>query len=610
MNSRQINDSTWTNVKKLFAFLKLRKMSLWLLAWSVFFSFCFTLLALYTIYLLFPIIKGIIKNDFSHVQNLAGLSFFIRHFPKIFASSTSFFILLVVWIYLVSVLKNIFYYLSFFTTWVQAKFATESLRQLLIEKCFSFEKKFYDTNTVSYLQSVLTRSTSVFKSQFVALQEFLTHFLLLTVYLIIMFLISWKLACLAAVFFPLVAFFTEKITRNIRSASLEHDRTKMNFNEKIFNILYCMPVIKSFVKEHDEIRNFAIASAEEQDASYNVKKLESLIAPIENMSAMTGIMIVALGLSAIIRTDQSLGPAQALVFFYLAMQAAPRFNAFNQLNQSLAKTASALHDIEYILNQDPSSTVTGGTKEFTGLKEHIRFNGLSFQYENSAPLALDNICFSIAKGSVVAIVGPSGSGKSTLINLLLRFYDCPPNTIFVDNTDIRDYAIPTLRRHMAFAGQDVRLFNDTVRNNILYGSSAPIADSVLSDLETGIGITALVNKMPDKHTTMIGDKGSRLSRGERQKVAVARALINNPGILIMDEATNSLDATSETGINALIMNKAAQVTLIMVAHKFSTIKKADLVIYLENGRVIESGTLQELIDKKGSFYTQWETQKI
>ncbi|MBF0122360.1 MAG: ABC transporter ATP-binding protein [Candidatus Omnitrophica bacterium] len=599
-------ENTW----KLLSFLKMGRVNMWYFALSILFSLLFSLSALYVFRLLFPLVRGLISGDFSYVQNLWGLSFFVRKLPNTFSTSSSLFVLLVVWIYAVTIAKNIFQYLASLSTQIQARIATVNVRQMLIEKCLGYGKKFYDQNTISYLQSVLAKSTNLIESQFGLFQALISQSLLVLVCVLVMVTISWKLTLVTAVAFPLISLLTRRIIQKIRNLSQEHDRVQKSLNEKIFNMLYCMPVIKGFSKERQEIANFSAVSEQEIGESFKVQRMMALARPVEDVGTMTGILCVAIGLAFFMRVEHVQNSSQMIVFLYLAMRVIPGISAFSNFKLKSASAAAALRDIEHVLQQDGSVVVPGGQEKFTGLTKGIEIKGLSFRYAANQPLVLDRVSFSIDKRSILAIVGPSGSGKSTLVNLLLRFYDCPQGSIFVDGQDIREYDVATLRKYMAFVSQEVLLFNDTVRNNILYGTSSEVSDEFFQEIGMRVHVHDFIDKMPNKYDTSVGERGSRLSGGERQRLSIARAIIKDPEILIMDEATSALDSSTEARINDFVLEVGREKTLIIIAHRISTIKKADKIIYLDKGKVVESGTLQELIDKKGAFYKQWEAQKL
>lgn len=595
---------------KLFSFLRMSKVNLWFMPLAALLSFFQSMAVMYSTCLLFPLAQGIISNDFSHVRHLRLVGTILDHLPWFTASSTRLFIFLVFWIYLMTILRNVFRYLSFLCTQFQSKLATAKVRQLLVVKCLSFGKDFYDKNTISYLQSVLTKSTSLIENQFKLFSNLTTQIFLLSSYLIVMMVISWQLTCLTMVFFPLITFLTHLLSKNIAKASEEHHRTAQNLNDKIFNMLYCMPVIKSFVKERDEVQKFAQASDQEIEQSFQQQRISSLAAPIEDMGSMTGILLIALGIAGFLHAGKGIGASNAFIFFYLCMRVMPLINVFNHFKLGAAGSASALHDIEHVLNQPDSATIQGGHDIFTGVKERISFKDLSFRYTEQGPLVLDKINFDVEKNSVVAIVGPSGSGKTTLVSLLLRFYDCPEGAILIDGTDIRHFDVATLRKQIAFVSQEVLLFNDTVRNNIVYGADSNVSDNDLRGLSEKVAVHDFVDKLPDKYDTHVGERGARLSGGERQRLSIARAIMKDPQILIMDEATSALDSGTETRINDFLSEISSEKTLIIIAHRLSTIKRADKVVYIDKGRVVEAGTLQVLIDKKSAFFRLWQAQKL
>ncbi|MBF0489408.1 MAG: ABC transporter ATP-binding protein [Candidatus Omnitrophica bacterium] len=607
---RVTRSQTILHVKKIFFFLRISKVNMWFIPLSVLLSVCYTQIALYVVYLLFPLTKGIIANDFTHVRDLKGIGLIVKYNPSFFNTSTKLFILLVVWVYLATIVKNIFYYFAMLCVQVQARMATVRLRQMLVEKCLSFGKSFYDKNTVSYLQTVLTKSTELIESRFKLLQQFTTEVLLIASYLFLMFQISWKLTLITGLFFPVVSVITQQIVQRIRNASLEQQQLSRNLNEKIFNMLYCMPVIKSFSKEQEEVRAFSKASETEIERSFRVQRLTGLASPVEDVGAMTGNLFIALAMAAVMRMDHGFNPASAFVFFYLATKTIPGLNAFNRFKLGMANSASSLDDVEQILTHGDSFIVASGKMEWGEFKESIEFKNLSFSYTDKSAVVLDRVSFSIKKRSIVAIVGSSGSGKSTLMNLLLRFYDCPSGQILIDGQDIRDYNISSLRKKMALISQDVLLFNDTIRNNIIYGSTLDVSDDSLRSLTRSIRVHDFIDQMSGKYETLVGERGTRLSGGERQRLAIARGMIKDSEILIMDEATSALDSATEEAITEGILSLAKEKTMIIIAHRLSTIKKADKIVYLEKGHVVETGTLQELIDKKGFFYKQWQAQKI
>ncbi len=601
---------TIVNTRSFISLLKMAKVKMPLLGLSALLYLGFSLFAMYAVCLLFPLSHGIIEGDFTLVRNLNGLRGVVNLFPEFFNSSTRLFFLLIFWIYGITLIKNFCQYLGSLIAQTQARLATIQLRQMLIEKALSFGKKFYDTHSTAYVQQVLFKSSSLVEAQFALLQRFITQSLLLVVYVAVMLMISWKLTLIAALAFPLTHWMTRRIIERIRGFSKEQDNWAKKLNDFIANMLHGMPLIKGFAKERQEMNRFSTLSTGQINESVKVQRMMSLIAPVDDLGNMTGILCLAIGLVLLMQVEPLANPSQVFVLFYLTIRLIPGLNAFNNFKIGSAVVAASLRDIEYLLTQDASMVVQGGAVEFTGFKSGIEFKDLSFRYANDQPLVLDGLSFSIKKGEVVAIVGPSGSGKTTLVNLLMRFYDCPKGSILIDGRDIREYSLETLKNYLAFVGQDALLFNDTLRHNIIYGASTPISDADLNKWGEKLYLNDFVNRLPDRYETLVGEKGARLSGGERQRVAIARALIKDPDILIMDEATSALDSAMEAKINDVILGIRGEKTVIMIAHRLSTIKGADKIIYLDHGRIQEFGSLQELIKTQGRFYTQWMAQQL
>ena len=214
------------------------------------------------------------------------------------------------------------------------------------------------------------------------------------------------------------------------------------------------------------------------------------------------------------------------------------------------------------------------------------------------------------KGKTVAIVGPTGAGKTTIINLLMRFYDCPSSAIFIDGEDIRSFTLQSLRAHIALVSQEVFLFNDTIKNNMIYGLDREVGNDELIEVAKKARLYDFIARMPQGFDTEVGDRGIKLSGGEKQRLSLARALLKGSEILILDEATSSLDSKTEQLIQQAINEAIKNRTSIVIAHRLSTIKNADKIIVLDNGSVTETGTLDELLERKGQFYELWEAQKF
>jgi ATP-binding cassette, subfamily B, bacterial MsbA len=289
----------------------------------------------------------------------------------------------------------------------------------------------------------------------------------------------------------------------------------------------------------------------------------------------------------------------ALFFMYTPVK------KLSKANQSIQQALASFTRIEEVLKHDSRILDFAGAKELPRLSQQIEFQGVSFQY-GEIPV-LHNISIEIRSGEVVALVGPSGAGKTTLVNLIPRLYDVTEGRILIDGQDLREVTLTSLRAQIGLVTQETVLFDDTVAANIAYGTQntgmAQIEEAAHSAYAHDF-----ISRLPEGYHTKIGERGHRLSGGQRQRLALARAILRNPAILILDEATSELDAESEIAIQKALSEFTLHRTTFIIAHRFSTIRKADKIIVLEKGRIQEIGTHEDLLDSKGLYRKFHELQ--
>jgi subfamily B ATP-binding cassette protein MsbA len=254
----------------------------------------------------------------------------------------------------------------------------------------------------------------------------------------------------------------------------------------------------------------------------------------------------------------------------------------------------------YFLNRSDKPYIDSGSTQFKGLNKGIYFEYVSFKYSHVVKYALQDITISIPPGKTTAIVGQSGAGKSTLVNLICRFYDVTDGEIYVDNCPLRELDLDSWRKRIAIVSQDVHIFSTTIRENIAYGRLDATDDEIATAAQYA-NAHEFISKLPEGYDTKVGDRGMRLSGGQRQRIALARAIIRDPEILILDEATNALDSVAENLIQEAINTLSQNRTVIVIAHRLSTIEQADQILVLKDGRIVEQGKLQDLLELDGLF---------
>jgi ABC-type multidrug transport system fused ATPase/permease subunit len=595
-------------MREVVSFMKKTDTRLDFFSVSIFFSVLLVLINIYIVSLLFPLSRGVISGDFSHVQNERFIGILAHAYPDIFSGPIRLFLLFVVWVYLMVVIKNIIKYFSVISTDYQSKRAIFTLRNLLLGRCLVFEKSFFDKNQVHRIHHTISESSSVIEKQMTLFKNFIIQCSLLVVFGLSMLYVSWTLTLVSVVLFPVINFFIRRSVRNIRRDIKAANSVKDSLNLILSNILNGMFVIKSFAREDEEAGAFLRKNREDLEKSFRVKKLSNVVSVIEDIGDTTMVLSVAFGMAFVMHRVGGIDATHAFVFLYLTQKVAPILNSFHNFRLRVEELKKSVTDVNEILDEGADGLVADGDRPFVGLNKGISIKNLNFSYAPDSAPVLKNVNAFFEQGKLTAIVGPSGSGKSTLLSLLLRFYGVEPGTIFMDDIDLTDVRKNDLRRSMAFVGQDVVLFNDSVIHNIMYGSTPETSDQVKKDVLSRLGINAFVNKLPEKYETLIAEKGANFSGGQKQRIAIARALLSRYEVLLLDEVTSSLDPVTEAKVFDAICEHSKGKTCIIASHRLSLIKRADTIIYIEDGSATEQGSWDELIALRGKFFKRWQLQ--
>lgn len=566
-------------------------------------------LAALSVGLLVPLLRGIINQDFSFIHTFPYLGKITNFLPSLFfQNNTNTFIFLVSLIALAAVGQQVLSYLSKLIITHHLQTFSSGLRKIIFTRYMSFGKLYFDQNNFGYLNNVLMGFTFMLARMLRSLNVLITTAFMMFFYLIIMFLVSWRLTLVVLLVFPIFHFSLKIIIKKIGKQSKDLARFKNILSRRVYNILSCIPLTKLYVSEKEEINKFANLSDTLKEKEVKLAKKAMILPPFQQL-VMIGIMLGLISWVAfMVIKEKKADLSGFLVFFYLLKSNSGNFGIFNNFKNSLAQAQGPISEIKKVLSSKDKFFVRGGKKKFKGLEKEIRYNNLNFSYLNERKI-LKNINFSVPKGKMVAFVGPTGAGKTTLANLLLRFYDCPYNSIFIDGEDIKKFNIKSLRKKMGLVSQQTLLFNDTLRLNIAYGQK-DVSDSQIMEAAKKARLTKLIEQMPQGLDTLIGDRGVRLSGGEQQRVSIARAILKKSDILVLDEATSSLDTRTERLIQEAIEEAIKGRTTIVIAHRLSTIKNADKVVVIEEGRIIERGFYDQLVKQKGRFYQYLQEQKF
>ncbi|HRK61082.1 MAG TPA: ABC transporter ATP-binding protein [Candidatus Omnitrophota bacterium] len=558
--------------------------------------------------LLVPTMRGIIEANYQFAYSASGLGWVFQIFPQLFLNNnTAIFIFLVALILVFIIMKNVFAYSAAVLISHRMWRFNHQLRCLIFNAYVGFRKSFFDKNSVGNLQNILTGYTEQIAVQFKLFQNVLFHFFALISYLIIMVFISWRVALFTITLLPIIIFSFKKLIGQIK---LNSNQFAIHFSElgkKILNSLSCMPLIKASSSEEKERKWFERTSDEVRKQQINMDVRILLIPPMQEVFFVV-LLFVLTGFVAYLSIHSQDGSiAGYLVFFVIARRAMNSIGQLTVFQANLASIAGPLRQIMKIFEERKINEEISGGEIFVRFDDRVIIRNLTFFYHERD--VLRDVSFEVKKNEMIAIVGKTGSGKSTLAQLFMRFYEPPRGTIFIDGKDIFDLQIASWRKKIAFITQDNYLFDASFEVNVKYGCEPePLKAEILDALEKA-QLSGLLSKLPQGLATEIGERGIQLSGGERQRLSLARAILRKPEILILDEATSALDSQTEQLVQRAILETVKGKTSIVIAHRLSTIKNADKIILLEEGRIVEQGSFDELIALNGRFKSYWMLQE-
>jgi subfamily B ATP-binding cassette protein MsbA len=425
------------------------------------------------------------------------------------------------------------------------------------------------------------------------LAEFLKQSAILLSLTTAIFVIDWKLSLTSIILIPLVFYPTVWFGRKLRSLSRSNQQELGEMANVVNEAFSGNRIVKAFLMEDAENQRFQTITQRLFRTNLRQKMTHALSSPL--MEAL-GIFVIA-GFVIYARESQMkfgllIGYIFALMKLYDGVR---RMSGINNAFQQALGASSRIFEILAL-----SPEVETGRFELKGFRSAIEFRDVAFAYHPDSPV-LEQVDFEVRKGEVVAVVGASGAGKSTLVNLVPRFFDVTAGQILIDGVDIRDCTRASLRRQLAIVTQDVILFDDTIWGNIAYGNPTASPDRILEAARAAL-VDDFVSVLPDKYQTRIGERGLRLSGGERQRISIARAILKDSPILILDEATSSLDSESEIYVQRALQNLMAGRTTIVIAHRLSTVRHADRIVVLQDGRVAEIGRHEDLMARRGVYW--------
>ncbi len=415
-----------------------------------------------------------------------------------------------------------------------------------------------------------------------------------------LFAISWRLALLTLVVAPLLIGLLQPVLRSLRRGHRKLSNQFGDMTAVVQEAVSGIRLVKSFGGEDYEYARFREASDRYARGMMRVTRLSQLAIPITE-TVGTGVAVIVLWFGAReVLVSGSIDGTTLIAFLALTLRILQPLKQLSQVPTVAAQSLAAAERVFEVLDADSEYARDNGTMLVTGLTDSIEFDRVSFAYEQ-APV-LENVSFTARRGDVTAIVGPSGAGKTTLVDLIPRFYDPTRGEIRLDGVDTREISLRSLRSLTGIVSQDTVVFNDTVRNNLAYGAGNRFSDEQIVAAARAANAHDFINQLPDGYNTVLGERGTRLSGGQRQRIAIARALLIDPPILILDEATSALDTESERLVQEAIDRLLRGRTVFVIAHRLSTVSHATQILVLDQGRVVEQGTHEDLLARRGTYH--------
>ncbi len=483
---------------------------------------------------------------------------------------------------------------------------TDRLYKQVFEQLQALSLKFYSQVRGGEIINTLTTEVGQLQQAIGAYSFLFAKGSTLIIYAVVALSISWQLTLTTLLLFALMAAALSNLNKRIREASFLVPQARGNFTALAGEFVNGIRTIQAFATQDFERQRFYQASENIVSATTTVVQRAALNRPLAEGLASTiliGIIIAAMGIFV---ANGSLEVSSLLTFLFVLFRLVPATQSISGSIADLNRFQGSVENIKALLATEDKPYLQNGYRQFSGLQRAIEFIGVDFGYDSDA-LVLKNITLTIEKGTTTALVGASGAGKSTLADLIARFYDVNAGQLLFDGISLREFDFNSVRRHMAIVSQSTFIFNASVRDNIAYGSNSATDAEILGAAKLA-NAYEFIRDLDQGFDTVLGDRGVRLSGGQCQRIAIARALLRNPEILILDEATSALDSVSEKLIQESIEKLSVGRTVIAIAHRLSTIANADKIVVLDKGQIIEQGRYQELLDRKSHLWKYHQIQ--
>ena len=512
-----------------------------------------------------------------------------------------------------TVLKGIFDYAGTYLVNYAGFGMITDLRDDLYNAILRSSAAFFTKHTTGTLLSTMVNDIErVQYAMSGVLAEFLQQFFTLIFTAAVVVLLGGRLAWVLLLFVPVILYSSRKIGRQVRSTTRGGQDKLAEIQNILHETITGNRIVKAFGMENWEVERFRAAARRLFRANLRLVAAFAISSPLMDiLGAIAIALLLLMGRDAINKHVFTAGTF--LAFIVAVFKLYDPVRKFALFNNNFQQAVGASSEIFRFMDMEDEVREKPGARRMPKFTRAIRFVDVSFSYSNSnesvgdAPLVLHDVNLEVKAGEVLAVVGSSGAGKSTLVHLIPRFFDVSSGRILIDDSDVRDVTLESLRSQIGIVTQETVLFNDTVRNNIAYGQPH-VSQKQVEEAARAARAYEFIRGLPEGYNTMIGERGVRLSGGERQRIAIARAILKNAPILILDEATSALDSESESLVQSALQNLISGRTVFVIAHRLSTVRRADRIVVLENGTITDIGAHEELMQKLGTYRRLYELQ--
>lgn len=535
-----------------------------------------------------PYLMGRAIDDYLSVKNLNG------------------FLSMILLMFGVNVIGALFTWLMSYLTVQIAQDSVKRIRSDLFHRLQQLSLKFFDTNSDGDLTSRLTNDVDNISSTLnQSLTQLMSSLITIVAVVVMMFALSWQLSIVSFVMIPVIILITKQIAKHTRKFFKDKMQGLGALNGHIEETISGQKVVKAYGQEQKVLRVFKENNKFYRDAAIKAEVLSSVMGPLMNMmNNMTYALIALFGGIMIVRGYTSVGIV--VTFVNYSRQFARPINQIASLYNTIQGAIAGAERVFEVIDEEPEITTHANAKPVEAINGSVAFEAVDFSYVKEQKI-LKNVSFTADKGDLVALVGPTGAGKTTIINLLTRFYDIDSGNIQIDNTPIKDFKVDDLRSKIGIVLQDTYLFADSVMENIRYGRLDATDDEVVEAAKLA-NAHQFIHRLPEGYDTILSGEGSNISQGQRQLLAIARTILANPDILILDEATSSVDTRTEKHIQEGLLKLMEGRTSFVIAHRLSTIQQADQILVIKDGEIHERGNHNELLEVGGFYHDLYHSQ--